>query len=74
MIPKSVQRFSEKIMLRQEARAGWRFNECHPALANGSSALPSRYGLTQAYAPVPPAAAIRAALHVAIGIWRLIAI
>jgi hypothetical protein len=27
MIPKSVQRFSEKIMLKQEAKAGWRFKE-----------------------------------------------
>ena len=27
MIPKSVQRFSEKILLKQEARAGRRFNE-----------------------------------------------
>jgi hypothetical protein len=27
MIPKSVQRFSEKIMLKQEARVGWRFKE-----------------------------------------------
>ena len=37
-------------------------------LTNGSSALPSGYGLTQTCAPVPPAAAIRAALHIAIGI------
>jgi hypothetical protein len=29
MIPKSVQRFSEKIMLKQEAKAGW---QSHPAL------------------------------------------
>jgi hypothetical protein len=43
-------------------------------LANGSSALPSRNGLTQAYAPPPAAASIRAALHVAVGIRRLIAI
>jgi hypothetical protein len=34
MIPKSVQRFSDKIMLKQEARAGRRFNENHPALAH----------------------------------------
>ena len=27
MIPKSVQRFSEKIMLKQEANVGWRFKE-----------------------------------------------
>src|SRR6266542_4493488 len=27
MIPKSVQPFSEKIMLKQEAEAGWRFEE-----------------------------------------------
>jgi hypothetical protein len=27
MIPKSVQRFSEKIMLKQEARVGRRFKE-----------------------------------------------
>jgi hypothetical protein len=27
MIPKSVQRFSEKIMLKQEARVGGRFEE-----------------------------------------------
>src|SRR3954454_534125 len=27
MIPKSVQRFSEKIMLKQGAKAGWRFEE-----------------------------------------------
>jgi hypothetical protein len=27
MIPKSVQRFSEKIMLKQEAKLGWRFED-----------------------------------------------
>jgi hypothetical protein len=27
MIPKSVQRFSEEIMLKQEAKAGWRFQD-----------------------------------------------
>jgi hypothetical protein len=26
MTPKSVQRFSEKVMLKQEAKAKWRFN------------------------------------------------
>jgi hypothetical protein len=33
MIPKSGHRFSEKIMLHQEAKAGGRFEESHHALA-----------------------------------------
>jgi uncharacterized protein len=38
MIPKSGNRFSEKIMLKQKARAGLRFNEPYPALALFSAA------------------------------------
>jgi len=35
MIPmKSVERFSEKIMLKEEAKAGWRFEEKSSGLEN----------------------------------------
>jgi hypothetical protein len=38
MIPKSEYRFSEKIMLQQEDKAGGRLEESHPALAPAQAA------------------------------------
>src|SRR4029450_1194407 len=53
MIPKSVQRFSEKIMLKQEARAGSRFKE------KSSRSSPDFFFFDRARSQLPSGVALR---------------
>jgi hypothetical protein len=51
MIRKCVQRFSEKIMLKQEAKARWRSNLMHRALEHARFAVLPGRNPDQAFMP-----------------------
>jgi len=48
MIRKSVQRFSEKIMLKQKDRAGWRFGDKLSRSRKAIVAPPTRFAVAAA--------------------------